>query len=130
MALIGFYNYVQFPITGPRTAPTEQEFRDSEAAFWNVLVELQPDLIIVWGQRLYKHLPGCGHQAQDVTIGDGKSIETWEYTLSNGHTVRVLPINHPSSGFNPENGIELLNLYVDEIQSINVYSFPNYIVRR
>lgn len=107
---LAFYNYVQFPITGPRTAPTEQEFRDSEAAFWNVLVELQPDLIIVWGQRLYKHLPGCGHQAQDVTIGDGKSIETWEYTLSNGHTVRVLPINHPSSGFNPEKWHRVIKL--------------------
>ena len=99
---LAFYNYVQFPITGPRTAPTEQEFRDSEAAFWDVLEYLQPDLIIVWGQRLYNHLPDSGHQGPDVPAGDGKSVETWEYTLLNGHTVRVLPINHPSSGFNPE----------------------------
>lgn len=109
---LAFYNYVQFPITGPRTAPNEQEFRDSKVAFWNVLEELQPDLLIVWGQRLYKHLPNCGRQGQDVPTGDGKSIETWEYTLLNGHTVRVLPINHPSSGFNPEKWHRVISLAI------------------
>lgn len=109
---LAFYNYVQFPITGPRTAPTEQEFRDSEDAFWDVLEYLQPDLIIVWGQRLYKHLPNCGRQGQDVPAGDGKSIETWEYTLLNGHTIRVLPINHPSSGFNPEKWHRVIRLVI------------------
>lgn len=109
---LAFYNYVQFPITGPRTAPTEQEFRDSKGAFWNVLEDLQPDLIIVWGQRLYKHLPKSGRQGQDVPAGDGYSIETWEYTLLNGHTVRVLPINHPSSGFNPEKWHGVISLVI------------------
>ena len=34
---IAFYNYVQVPMTGARLAPSQKDFRDSEAAFFEVL---------------------------------------------------------------------------------------------
>ena len=41
-----FYYYVQVPMTGARMAPTDQGFRDSDAAFFEILGEYQPDKIL------------------------------------------------------------------------------------
>ena len=45
---IAFYNYVQVPMTGARVAPSQKDFNDSEAAFFEVLESLRPDIVIVW----------------------------------------------------------------------------------
>ena len=97
-----FYNYVQFPIAGARQEPTEQEFNDSESAFWEILEKYRPNKIIVWGQRLYNHLPRKGYQLPDIIAADGKAIETWAYTLQDGTEIQLLPITHPSAAFSPE----------------------------
>ena len=94
-----FYNYVQSPISGPRKEPTRQEFADSEAAFFEVLETYRPDGVLVWGKRLYDNLPKRGRQLDDLILPDGDSIETWAYDLHDGHTVRLLPITHPSAAF-------------------------------
>ena len=99
---IVFYNYVQKPMTGPRIAPTAAEFRDSEAAFFQILERYRPDCVLVWGKRLYDHLPQTGSQGPDLQLLDGKKwLETWTYSLTDGHTVHVLPITHPSAAFTP-----------------------------
>ena len=64
-----FYNFVQRPMSGPRISPEPGDFKDSYAAFFEVLE------------------------------ADGTCQETWIYTLSGGKRVLVLPILHPSSGF-------------------------------
>lgn len=45
---VAFYNYVQVPMSGPRVAPTQDNFRNSETAFFEVIEMLRPDIIIVW----------------------------------------------------------------------------------
>lgn len=102
-----FYNYVQFPISEAREAPSKAEFADSSPAFFEILEKFRPDCILVWGKRLYNNLPRQGHQLPDLVLPDGTSIETWGYEISQGHTVRLLPITHPSSAFSPEywNGV-------------------------
>lgn len=99
---VAFYNYVQEPITGPRTSPAEAQFKRSEQAFKEVLEALNPDVVIVWGHRLYNHLPGYGNQGPDISGPDGATFETWVYPFSNGTEARVLGIDHPSTGFTPE----------------------------
>ena len=91
---IMFYNYVQFPISSARKEPTSKEFADSASAFWEVLEKYRPNIVIVWGKRLYNNLPKVGYQGADC-----KDIETWIYQLKNGQEVRLLPIIHPSAGF-------------------------------
>ncbi|MEJ8599044.1 uracil-DNA glycosylase [Riemerella anatipestifer] len=54
---LAFYNFVQFPMGGPREAPTTEEFIKSEPAFKEVLKKLQPHLIIFWGHRLWNNFP-------------------------------------------------------------------------
>lgn len=95
-----FYNYVQTAISGARIAPTAEQFKNSEQAFFEVLSQYQPDLIIVWGKRLYNHLPQQGKQLADLQISQGKysgeSSEVWSYTIEN-KTIALLPITHPSA---------------------------------
>ena len=96
-----FYNYVQTPLSGPRRAPSMQEFRSSETAFFEVLEHFRPDCVLVWGRRLYNALPQAGAQGEDLLLPDGDYQETWTYTLRDGYPVRLLPITHPSAGFTP-----------------------------
>lgn len=97
-----FYNYVQTPLSGPRKEPIQQEFTDSEAAFFEVLEMYRPDCVVVWGKRLYNNLPKRGRQLDDLILPDGDGFETWAYDLPDGHTVELLPITHPSAAFIPK----------------------------
>lgn len=96
---IAFYNYVQVPISEARKAPTAAEFRGAEEAFFQVLEQLQPDYVIVWGQRLYDNLPNKGMQGQDLIVSSIESHEVWCYTLNNGKNIPLLRITHPSAAF-------------------------------
>ncbi len=97
-----FYNYVQFPISGARVAPTTEEFAASEAAFFEVLEAYRPDCVIAWGKRLYRNMPQRGYQLPDVEMSNGDCIETWGYETAGGHVVQVLSITHPSAAFSPD----------------------------
>ena len=99
---VAFYNYVQFPMSRPRMVPSRGNFKNSEAAFFEVLEMLSPDIVIVWGHRLYNNLPQGGLQGDDLRASDGHWIETWRYFLSDRKEVKVVPIMHPSSSFSPE----------------------------
>ena len=91
------YNYVQEPLRGTRFSPTPKQFAESRNAFFEVLGVYKPDYIIVWGYRLYNNLPQEGQQGEDI-ISDNYYSETWIYEIGN-HIVRLLPIQHPSTGF-------------------------------
>ena len=97
-----FYNYVQTPMSATRVAPTIDDYRNSDTAFWEVLKESDADIVIAWGKRLYLNLPQGGAQVQDLEIKDGKfegdAIEIWSYEV-NGKMVQVLHINHPSAAY-------------------------------
>ncbi len=108
-----FYNYVQVPISGARVSPTVQDFLSSEDAFFEVLEEYRPDRIIVWGKRLYNNLPQKGYQLLDITTATGEKIETWAYKTASGHVVQVLPITHPSAGFDWEYWHEVIKAFIN-----------------
>lgn len=102
---IAFYNYVQEPMTGARISPTTDEFKKSKEAFWEILNELKPDLIIVWGNRLYNNLPKNGKQLEDLEVFIDKDLycsEIWSYSIpmdKGSKCIPVLYIKHPSSGY-------------------------------
>lgn len=75
-----FYNYVQTPMSGPREAPSLIDYKNAEQPFRNVLKELQPDVVVVWGNRSWDSLP------ED---------------LKNNKNISFVQITHPSaSSFN------------------------------
>ena len=99
---IVFYNYVQTAMSGARVAPTATDFKESEKAFFEVLETYKPDLVIVWGNRLYNNLPKGGRQLDDLTITTGNfagnSTEMWSYNVCDKDVV-VMPITHPSAAY-------------------------------
>lgn len=93
-----FYNYIQEPLTDPRIKPMAIQYQEGQTPFWEVLEKYKPDGVIVWGERLYNRLPQAGVQGEDI-FGQHWTQETWQYLLSDGHQVSVMPIQHPSGGF-------------------------------
>ncbi len=110
-----FYNYVQTPMSGARVAPTKQEFRDSDGAFFEVLERYRPDCIIVWGVRLYNSLPDCGGALPDLTLPNGDSTGRWGYRLKDGSVVPVLSIYHPSAGFDTDYWHRMMHQFFQEL---------------
>lgn len=105
---VAFYNFVQVAMTGPRTAPTAEEFRMSDGVFWEVLRELKPEKVIAWGHRLYDELPDGGGKALEPVEG----CDVWEYRLPFGK-VEVLKMVHPSAGYSPEYWHGVIREFID-----------------
>lgn len=94
-----FFNYLQVAMGGPREAGTEAQYRQAGKVFFEVLEKYQPEYVIVWGQRLWNHLPDERWQdGEDITV-DGSHVATGFYLLGNGKKVKTMAVNHPSVGY-------------------------------
>ncbi len=89
-----FYNYVQIAMEDARISPSENNFNNSETAFKEILEEYEPDLIIVWGDRLWEKLPAGGYWGTEIV--DGKSGKLYYYKTSKKN-IPAFCIYHPSS---------------------------------
>lgn len=55
---VAYYNYVQEYVgSSSRVRPKSQHWTEASGAFWEVLECLKPDVCIVLGDELWKHLP-------------------------------------------------------------------------
>lgn len=93
---VAFYNYVQEPMAAPRQSPTTEQFTKSEKAFWEVLEVCQPDIVVVWGDRLWVKMPYTGeYQPKENTlINKGKGF--YYYKVGNKE-IAAMYILHPSA---------------------------------
>ena len=91
-----FYNYVQKPTKAPRISPENQEFEDSENAFFEVLEKYKPDLVIVWGARLEGKLPQKNKTLSDFEILNTPYHKIHYYEVAN-KKIPAYAIYHPSS---------------------------------
>lgn len=97
---LAFYNYLQVAVTKAREAGDWYDYEKSEDAFFEVLDELQPDVIIVWGvTRMYDDMPEKGWEKGEDMIVDGRVIKNGWYTTNNGKRIRTIWVNHPSSAY-------------------------------
>lgn len=99
---VAFYNYLQVPMKAPRQAGTKAQYKQSEDAFFSVLETLRPQLMIVWGKRLWHHLPYTYWSDSEPLIINFDSKEHEEvgyYTLPSGHVVHALGVYHPSAAY-------------------------------
>ena len=97
-----FYNYVQEAMERPRQSPSKKQFSEALIPFFEILEKNSPDVIIVWGKRLYNNLPQCGKQYPDLDLtpdlGNGCSMEIWAYEVK-GKWIPIIAINHPSGAY-------------------------------
>lgn len=102
---IAFMNYFQCVVgSAPKefeenTWVTQEDYKDAERAlFEGALPKLTPDIVIVWGPSIFKHIQGSNRKLTRAEYGNGN---LWEYRLDlpNGTSKDILffVINHPSS---------------------------------
>ena len=97
---IAFYNYLQVPMSGARESGSTIDYKNAENAFIEVINELQPDLMIVWGVgKLFNNLPEGNWKWGEPLSIDGWPVKNGYYQLKNGKIVRCLAVYHPSSGY-------------------------------
>lgn len=95
-----FYNFLQVAMHGPRQAGTTEQYRSAKGPFFAIIDKYQPDLLIVWGVRLWKNLPSERWiDGEDIQV-DGYIINNGYYQLSNGRKVRAICVYHPSASYN------------------------------
>ncbi|HEY3370611.1 MAG TPA: hypothetical protein VGK10_07175 [Prolixibacteraceae bacterium] len=93
---IVFYNYVQYATDRARVSPLNDEFENSQAAFFEILQAYKPDLVFVWGNRLWDWLPTGGEFGEEVKIEDGDRGRFYYYTIDEKR-IPIYMVNHPSS---------------------------------
>lgn len=97
---IAFYNYLQVPMSGARESGTPEDYKESENAFFEVIEELQPELIIVWGvTKLFYSLPEEKWTEGEDLIVDGNHVKNGYYQLKNEKSSRLIAVYHPSTGY-------------------------------
>ncbi len=97
---ISFYNYLQVPMSGARESGSPIDYKNAEEAFFEVLNDLQPDLIIVWGVgKLFNNLPEDRWTWDKPLNVDGWDINNGFYQLNNKNQVRCIAVYHPSTGY-------------------------------
>ena len=84
-------------IPKPRCAPTYDQFEESEEAFFEVLEELEPDVVLVWGTRLWNNLPCTNFENWSDCEYGGCYYRSGVYTTASGHKVAVYELEHPSA---------------------------------
>lgn len=94
-----FYNFLQVPLSGPRVAGTAEEYRDAAGAFFEVIDRHRPEVIIVWGKRLWEKMPTERWTSNKDVVYDGYSIENGYYTLADGSKALTFYVYHPSAGY-------------------------------
>jgi hypothetical protein len=95
---LAFFNYLQVALTKSRKAGTNEDYKESQIAFFEVIDKLQPELIIVWGMRLFYKLPEEGWIWGDKLKVDEINVKNGYYQR-NGKKSRVIAVYHPSVGY-------------------------------
>ncbi|HZL11861.1 MAG TPA: hypothetical protein VFC65_17905 [Prolixibacteraceae bacterium] len=91
-----FYNYVQYSTDKARVSPVNEEFEKSSAAFFEILEAYKPDLIFVWGERLWDQLPFSEDFGEDIIIENSNGGKFYYYTIDE-KKIPIYMVNHPSS---------------------------------
>lgn len=96
---VAFYNYLQISLNDARQSGTRQQYVDAIDPFFKVLDNLKPDLMIVWGYRLWDLLPETNWKnGEEKRVGDYRVCHG-RYTTSTGFAVRTVCVYHPSAGY-------------------------------
>lgn len=88
---IAFYNFLQTAVSANPSNKkyTNEDYAASSPMATEVINELRPDVVIVWGARAWGAMTGEGWHA-------GANSYTGYYTLADSHVVHCIKIIHPS----------------------------------
>lgn len=84
-----FYNYVQAPTAGPRVSPKTNEFQQSFEALEKVIEDIRPDIIYIWGYRLWDNLP--------IAHIRNEKVDEFNLYYLGVNKIPIMKLPHPSS---------------------------------
>lgn len=95
-----FYNYLQYALDVPGKAGESDAYQKAIEPFYQVLDYCKPEIIIVWGKRLWGWVPRDARweQCEGVSF-DGDVVDNGFYHLSDGNKAKAFPVYHPSRGY-------------------------------
>ncbi|KAB1071519.1 hypothetical protein [Methylobacterium planeticum] len=98
---VAYYNFVQTPVGGAaRVAPTKEQFKNSMAAFEEVLEKLNPDRVIVTGDRMHPYIPSRVGKWPDLMGEDEYTKIPIEYFVDcGGKKIYITMTSHPTSSY-------------------------------
>ena len=96
---LAFYNYLQVPMDDARQAGTQQQYRDAEDPFFQALDSLKPDIMIVWGYRLWDLMPASRWENGYPIQIDDYNVLHGAYFTNDGKAVTTVCVYHPSAGY-------------------------------
>lgn len=96
---VAFYNFLQSPMQSARQSGTPEQYRDAAVPFFQVLNELRPDAIIVWGCRLWNRMPGDSWKEGEKIVINNYPVQNGFYFLEDGTPVQAVCIYHPAAGY-------------------------------
>ncbi|MCM1142633.1 MAG: hypothetical protein NC453_29020 [Muribaculum sp.] len=96
---IAFYNFAQYAVPDSMKLGqnTEEEYRLSHNAFFQVLRNLQPDIVLCWSVgNVYNRLPKVKnwHFSEELSEGNKRPVGFYDVE---GCMIKVIAMNHPSS---------------------------------
>jgi hypothetical protein len=96
-----FYNFVQRSMPGEASEnPIKEDYENSAVAYFEVLEELKPDLIVVFGKTLWDRLPEADGWEDGNEVLDFGKIKYCNY---NGKKYAHFCTHHPSIAFGYKN---------------------------
>jgi hypothetical protein len=116
---IAFYNYVQyFAADGPRVPPSAEMWGQSERAFRQLLRLLQPQFLLVLGERLWSYLPKEDQPGKGVRV-ESLERDTCLYSVGGSRFCLAGRIWHPSAAFSWQRWYPWVQAYLSEVLSYN-----------
>lgn len=101
---IAYSNYVQSALTGPRRAPSAEQWREAERSFVAQLMITRPTTLLVLGRRLWDNLPSSfGWKCPPLQLRKDQPpvTDAWIYPYWRGKQIDLAVAvwtYHPSSG--------------------------------
>jgi hypothetical protein len=111
---ISFYNYIQEIMDEPKQKTPKDYWQNSKGPFNEILIKLNPDIVIVTGYETFKNLPD-GYIGCDSIKYNGKELKIAKYKLD-GKIINICALWHPATpGFKYSDWKTLLKKYYKKI---------------
>ena len=79
---------------------TDEQFTKSIPAFKDVLEELKPDVIIVWGFGLFDRIYPLGEQdGEEMALANGDTVYTRWFSTGGDNKALMIRQHHPSRNY-------------------------------
>lgn len=106
---VAFYNYLQVAAGEDAYSTGNYNFAESRHlnAFYEVLNNVEPDVVISWGSKVWDTLPdawndyGEADKGNDIVIGDQIFNKYYTYPYNN-RKILLIGVRHPSVGYSTE----------------------------